>query len=195
MEKKNTVLFDPGYAPIVIESLGQIGYTYYMFSAISNPKIKKINFVGIHNKLEHLLKTNVAFYFGCLLWASYIKQFKDHKIEGNKLLGEVCEENEYLSEIDFLIDFVKNTIPRDMKYYLNKTYTPDSRYLPILEAYREFLKENKGFCNCSNTDEIIIPNCIKKLDSKELEIANKNIQEAIEAKNVDNLIDNFNLLF
>jgi len=194
MEKNETVLFDPGYAPIVIDSIGQIGYTYYMFSAINNLKIKKINFPGVLNKLEKYLKTNVAFYLGCMLWASYIKQFKGAKIEGNKLLGEVCEEKEYLSEIEFLIDFVKSTLLRDSKYYLNKTYTPDKRYLPILEAYREFLILNKGFCSCANVDDIILPNSIKALE--EFEEANKNIQEAIKEGNIDGLLDNsYSLLF
>lgn len=189
MKKRNTVLFDPGYAPIVIDSIGQIGYTYYMFSAINSPKIKKINYPGVLHKLEHLLKTNVAFYLGCLAWASYIKKFKNHAIEGNKLLGEVCKEEEYLSEIDFLIDFVKNTLNRDSKYYLNKTYKTDERYLPVLEAYREFLRVNKGFCNCSNTNDIILPSGLRKLSEDELEVVNKNIQEAIEAKNIDTLLD------
>lgn len=194
MENNKTVLFDPGYAPIVIDSIGQIGYTYYMFSAISSPKIKKINFPGVLNKLEKFLKTNVAFYLGCMLWASYIKQFKGAQIEGNKLLGEVCEEKEYLSEIEFLIDFVKTTLMRDSKYYLNKTYVADSRYLPILEAYREFLKLNKGFCSCACVDDIILPPALKVMNADELAKANENIQAAIKEGNIDGLLDSYPLL-
>ena len=31
-----TVKFDPGYAPIVMNAFGQVGYTYYIFNAIQN---------------------------------------------------------------------------------------------------------------------------------------------------------------
>ena len=117
------VLFDPGYAPLVIDSIGQIGYTYYVFSAVPNVKIKKINFLQTLKKIDALLKTNVSFYLGCLLWASYISQFDDCEIEGNKLLGEECSEEEYTSEINFLIDFVSNQLPRDSKYYSGKNYS------------------------------------------------------------------------
>ena len=42
MMNDKKVLFDPGYAPLVLDSIGQVGYTYYIFSAIPNPKLKKI---------------------------------------------------------------------------------------------------------------------------------------------------------
>ena len=113
------VKFDPGYAPIVIDSFGQVGYTYYTFSAISDLKLKRLNFPHTLRKIERFLKTNIAFYLGCLMWASYIKQFDNAELEGNQLLGEECSEEEYTSEINFLIDFVSNQLPKDSKYYLS----------------------------------------------------------------------------
>ncbi len=195
MEEKKTILFDPGYAPLVVESIGQVGYIYYMFCAVENLKIRKINFPVVVKKLEKNLKTNVAFYFGCLAWASYISQFKNCEIEGNKLLGEVCDEKEYTDEINFLIDFVKNKLPRDYKYYLNKNHPVDERYLPILETYREFLILNKGFVNCAKTDQIILPQGLKKPSEAELDEICKKIQKAIEEKNIDRLLDDFSLIF
>ena len=192
---EKTVKFDPGFAPVVMDALGQVGYIYYTFCAIQNVKLKKMNFVHTSRKLEFYLKKNIAFYLGCLLWASYIKQFDDYAIEGNKLLGEVCEEDEYTSEINFLIDFVSNQLPRDFKYYLGKNYISDEKYLPILKTYKQFLVLNKGFVECSKTNQIIIPDNLKKLSDENLNLVNEKIQKAIQEKELEQLFDCFDLIF
>lgn len=192
---EKTVKFDPGYAPIVIDALGQVGYNYYTFNAIPNFKLKKINFPHTLRKIENSLKINIAFYLGCLLWASYIKQFDEATIDGNKLLGEKCDESEYTSEINFLIDFVENQLPKDSKYYLNKNYVADEKYLPILKAYKDFLIINGGFCNISKVNQIKLPNVVKKIDQKDLEYINQQIQNAIQNKDVALLFDCYNYLF
>lgn len=189
------VLFDPGYAPLVMDSIGAVGYTYYMFSAVKDLRIKRINFPNVFKKLEKLIKTNVAFYLGCLLWASYIKRFNNFKLIGNKLLGEECSQEEYTSEINFLIDFVKNQLPKDSKYYLNKSYIPNENYLLILTTYKDFLILNDGFINCSTTNQIVLPDNLKKLTSEELDMINQKIQDAIANKDIDRLLDSFNVLF
>lgn len=189
------VKFDPGYAPLVLESFGQVGYTYYIFNAIPNLKLKRINFPHTLRKIESYLKINIAFYLGCLLWASYIKQFDNAKIEGNQLLGEKCSEEEYTSEINFLIDVIEVQLPRDSKYYINKPYDSDSRYLPILKAYKEFLIINDGFVNCSKVNQIKLPETFKKLSSEQMELINNQIQNAIENKDICLLFDCYDLLF
>ena len=102
MENNKKILFDPGFAPIVIDYIGQVAYYCYAFSAIKDIKLKRINFPMVFKKIETCLEKNIAFYLGCLMWASYIKQFDDYEIEGNQLLGVDCEEEEYTSEINFL---------------------------------------------------------------------------------------------
>ena len=194
MENKNTIKFDPGFAPIIIDSIGQVGYTYYMFSAVKNVKIKRQNFMTVSIKLEKFLKENVSFYLGCLLWAGYICLF-DKEIEGNKLLGEETSEEEYTSEINFLIDFIEKQYPRDYKYFKNKNYEPDKRYLPILKAYKEFLILNNGFVNCSRTSQVVMPSCLKKITQKDGELIYNKIQAAISSKNLKELLDCFDLLF
>ncbi|MBE7708558.1 MAG: hypothetical protein E7Z88_07630 [Cyanobacteria bacterium SIG27] len=189
------VKFDPGYAPIVLNALGQVGYNYYIFSAIPNVKLKKMNFPHTLRKIEGFLKTNVAFYLGCLLWASYIKQFENAQIEGNKLLGETCSEEEYTSEINFLIDTITKELPRDCKYYLGKNYECDEKYLPILEAYKQFLILNEGFVNCSKVSQIVIPENLKKLNNKQLNLINEKINKAIEEKEIEQLFECFDLIF
>lgn len=195
MKDEKIILFDPGFAPLVIDSIGQVGYTYYMFSAVPDLKLKRLNFLHIYNKLQKLLKTNIAFYLGCLMWASYIKKFDNYKIEGNKLLGEDCKEEEYTSEIDFLIDFIVNQLPRDCKYYQNRKYIPDEKYLPILKTYRDFLVLNKGFVECDNTNQIVLPKNIKKLSDTEKDNLNEKIQQALLNKNIDELLDSYTLIF
>lgn len=193
MMNDKKVLFDPGYAPLVIDSIGQVGYTYYVFSAVPNLKLKKLNFPNTLKKIDNLLKINVSFYLGCLLWASYISQFDNCEIEGNKLLGEEAKEEEYTSEINFLIDLIENQLPRDCKYYLGKNYSTDERFLTILKTYKDFLILNDGFVNCSKTNQIKLPKNLKQ--DKNLELINKNIQNALANKNIEELLNSFELIF
>ena len=195
METKNTIPFDPGYAPLVINSIGQVGYIYYMFNAVPNVKIKKQNFLAVSIKIEKFLRENIAFYLGCLLWASYIKQFNNYEITGNKLLDQPCSEEEYTGEINFLIDLIENKYPRDYKYFKNKNYVSDEKYLPILKAYKEFLILNNGFVNCSNTNQVILPSCVKTLDSTQYNQIFNEIQNALNSKKLESLFDSYSLLF
>ena len=188
MEKKNTVLFDPGFAPIVIDSLGQVGYAYYVFNAIPNLKVKRLTFRSTMKKVEFHLKKTVSFYLGCLMWASYIKKFNDYEIEGNQLLGETCSEEEYTSELDFLVELLEKQIPRDSKYFISRPYDADERYLKILKTYKEFLILNKGFVECSNTNQIVMP---KNVSYKDSELLNEKIQNAISNKNIELLLEEF----
>ncbi len=195
MDNNKTVLFDPGYAPLVIDSLGQIGYTYYIFNASSNLKAKRLNFPHVMRKFENLIQTNIAFYLGCLMWAAYIKQFKDYQIEGNKLLGEVCEQKEYTGELDFLIDFLSNILPKDSKYYINKNYEAPKEYINILETYKELLILNEGFIYCDNTDKIKLPKKIKKITKENLKKIYNIIQEAIKNSDINSLQEGYKLIF
>ena len=189
------VKFDPGFAPVALEYLGQVGYTYYMFNSIPDKKLKRMNFNFVSKKLETNLKMNISFYLGCLLWASSISNIENAELEGNQLLGEDCEEKEYTSEIDFLLDFVENSYPRDTKYYQNRIYVPDKKFVPILKAYRDFLVLNKGFCNCSNTSQIKMPDYLKVLNEEQIELVKKEIAIAIEKKDLSLLLDCFDFIF
>lgn len=192
--KEDKILFDPGYAPLVMDYLGQVGYCHYMFSAVKDVKTKRLNFPMVFQKIQKLLKKNVAFYLGCLLWASYIAQF-DKDIVGNQLLGDDATEAEYTSEINFLIDFIEVQLPRDTKYYLNKHYEADERYLPILKAYKEFLILNKGFINCSKTSHIVLPKELKKLSDDSYKKVYEIIQNTIDKKDIELIFDGYSELF
>ncbi len=190
---ENKVLFDPGFAPLIINSLGVAGYTYYMFSANNNVKFKRLNFPHTLRKIEASLVDTASFYLGCMLWASYLKEGAKAAIEGNQLLGEENIEKEYTSEIDFLIDLIENQLPRDCKYFLNKEYEKNEKFLVILKNYREFLVANKGFTDCDTTDKIILPDNFKPLkDSKKV---CADIKKAIENKNIQEILEMYSELF
>ncbi len=195
MKANDKILFDPGFAPIVLDSIGQVGYTYYVFSAVRDIKLKKINFPHTLRKLEKYLKENIAFYLGCLLWASYISTFENKKLAGNKLLGEEAKEEEYTNEINFLIDFLDKNIKRDVKYYQGKDYAIPEEYINILKTYKEFLIINKGFTDCSNTSQIKLPSTLKKPGKENLEKINAVIQDSINKKDITELLNYYDLIF
>ena len=195
MENNKKVLFDPGFAPVVIDHLGTVGYAYYIFNSTKDMRIKKINFPNVLKKIENALKINISFYLGCLLWASCIASLDDYELEGNKLLGENASEEEYTSEINFLIDVTERELNRDSKYYINKPYEADFRYLPILKTYKDFLILNNGFVNCSKTNQIVLPKNLKKLDENTIEKTKAKIYSAIEKKDVTLLLDEYETIF
>ena len=193
MTKK--ILFDPGYAPIVASDIGQVGVIYYMFLQIKDLKLKKARFPMIFAKIERILKTNVAFYLGCILWASYISHFCKGKLEGNMLQGENVSEEEYTSEIKFLIDFVENKMERDYKYYLGNSKKPDTKYLNILKTYKDFLILNKGFCECAKAEEIKMPKYLKVLNDDNKDEVYNTIQKAIKENDIELLFNCYDLIF
>lgn len=194
MDKEKNVLFDPGFAPLVMDFIGVAGYTYYMFCANNNTKFKRLNFPHTLRKIESSLKGTVAFYLGCMLWASYLKTIDNAVIEGNQLLNEdIKDENEYLGELDFLIELIEEKLPKDCKYYTNKPYNKDDRYLSVLKTYREFLKINNGFIHVDTTDKIKLPENLKKVE--DINIVYNNLISAINNKNIISILDMYDILF
>ena len=185
MEK---ILFDPGYAQIVAPDIGQVGVIYYMFLENKDLKLRKARFSLVFPKIERALKINVEFYLGCLLWASYISQYEDGELEGNMLLGEDVKE-------EFLIDFAENKMERDYKYYSGKDKKTDIRFINILKTYKDFLVLNKGFCECSKTNEIKIPKYLRKISEKDKDKVYDTIQKAIEEKDLELLFECYDLVF
>jgi hypothetical protein len=96
-------------------------------------------------KIQGLLKNYIGFYFGCILWAVYIKQFDNADILNNLCYGGEYNEEETLGEIDFIKNYI-DQLKKDAKYYIGQDFSIDETSLKIIDAYREFLKscdENK----------------------------------------------------
>lgn len=164
---EDEMLFDPGYSGSVARVSGNIEYMYSAFLTISSLKQKKFQFSVLYPKFLKAIDLNAAFYLGCMLWGVYLKSVPGRKIVQNPCLGADFD-NDSFGEIDFLVNFIKEGLNRDTKYYLNKTYTPNHLYIAILEFYKEFLSLNKGFINTKQTDDIIIPKNLKPVSKEDI---------------------------
>ena len=181
---ENEVLFDPGYSGAIARVSGNIEYMYSAFLSISSLKQKKFQFAVLYPKFLKAIDLNVAFYLGCMLWGVYLKSSSGRKIVQNPCLGAEFDDDSF-GEIDFLINFIKEGLNRDTKYYLNKMYTPNPLYIAILEYYREFLSVNKGFVNTKLTDDIVIPKGLKSLGKEDIKEIYDIIYNAVKEDNLE----------
>ncbi len=177
MNFENGVQFDPGFVQHISAIMPNIEYAYGNLNRYKNFGQKKAQFKMLYPKLIGLLNNYIGFYSGCILWADAIKTLKDKPILNNFCCGGEYNEEETLQEVNFLIEYL-NYLPKDVKYYLGQNYTPDESDLKILEAYKEFLKANKGFCGVKKTDDLTIPDCISTdIDTEKIF---KKIEEVVE---------------
>ncbi len=191
----NTVLFDPGYSSCVLGISDNVEFMYSTFQAsFMPPKQKKFQFSILLPKLQETLKQNVAFYLGCLLWASYIKTFKNAQIEENPCLGDDYDKEVALSDVNYLKDFSQNILIKDAKYYINKSLDINPRYILILDTYIEFIKLNKGFVNLKTTDELLLPKNLKALDKENATTIKNKIDEVLCEKKLSKLFDVYELI-
>ena len=99
------VLFDPGFAQhTTILSIG-VEYIYNSINQFKNFGQRKMKFKMMYPQLVKMAEANVGFCLGSLLWAVYIKNTSDYKIEGNPCLGGTYDKEETIEEADFSIDF------------------------------------------------------------------------------------------
>ena len=67
-------LFDPGFAFFVYPLADSLNALYQEFLVIKNPKTRKFKFQMYHKQIIEMVKNNVAFYIGCLMWAKILKE-------------------------------------------------------------------------------------------------------------------------
>ena len=96
--------------------------------------------------------------------------------------------------MDFLFDFIKEGFNRDAKYYLNKTFEINPLYLKILKLYREFLSLNKGFINTEKTNDILLPESLKKPDEAGLKTIYETILKSVKEDNLEILFKISNII-
>ncbi len=173
VELEDGVQFDPGFIKHMSAIVPNIEYAYGALSKIKSFNQKKQQFKMFYPKILTLLETYMSFYAGSILWAVYIRTLKNTPLLNNICYGGEYNEDEILSEVDFVRNYL-DQLKKDVKYYMGQDFTYDPQYLTILEAYKEFLKENKGFVNAQTTDDIVIPKSFKTPSEEELdEIFNK----------------------
>ena len=76
---------------------------------------------------------------------------------------------------------------RQVKYYTGQNFSIDTASTNILDAYRVFLKENKGFVEAKTTNDIVIPKSFKALSEKDSQEVLKKIEEVIESGRLKDL--------
>ena len=179
MEFENGVQFDPGFTAYISAIVPNINYIYGNINRYKNFGQKK-NFFKMHcQKIEELLNTYIAFYLGCMLWADAVKTIKDKPILNNFICGAEYNEEETLYEVIFTTEYAKQFI-KDMKYYAGKDIKIEDYKFDILNAYKEFLKVNKGFTKLSKTDDIVLPDCIKELSETDAKTVINNIEKILD---------------
>ena len=177
---KDGIQFDPGFIQHISAFEPNIEYVYDTLSTCRNFNQKKMQFKMFYPKIQSLLKNYLGFYLGCILWAVYIKNLDDEKpILNNLCFGGEYSENDTLEEIDFIKKYIEQ-LKKDVKYYTGQNFSIDSQSLNILDAYRNFLKENKGFVETKTTKDIKLPEGFKTPSDKDLKEILEGIEKVIE---------------
>lgn len=148
--------FDPGFAPYILAFRGTVEYLYMDINRFKNLSQRKMKFRQYYKKFLELFNNNLGFYVGCLMWAAYIKTQPEQDILNNNCLGGEYNEEENISDVDFMIKFLE-LLPKDMKYFLGMDYEINPDDIKILEMYKEFLTINKGFVNSKKNTDILLP--------------------------------------
>lgn len=154
--------FDPGFAPYVLAFRDTVEYLYMDINRFKNLSQRKMKFRQYYKKFIEMFNNNLGFYVGCLMWAAYIKTQPEQEILNNSCLGAEYNEEENVSDTQFMIKFLE-LLPKDVKYFgVNDTdFEVDSRDLKILELYKEFLTINKGFIESKLNTDILLPEGMK----------------------------------
>ncbi len=180
------VQFDPGFTAHISAFMPNVEYVYGSLARYKNFGQKKSQFKMFLPKLSSLIDNYVAFYLGCMLWASAIKTLKGKPILNNFCCGAEYDEAETVSEVDFTKAFYQH-FPNDVKYYTGKDFVLDEKKLDILKNYREFLIENKGFTEMKTTDDIKLPANFKEI--KDADAVFNKIESVLESGNLTELYD------
>ncbi len=176
---KDGVQFDPGFIQHISAFEPNIEYVYNTLGSCRNFNQKKMQFKMFYPKIQSLLKNYLGFYLGCILWAVYIKNLDEKPVLNNLCFGGEYSEKDTLEEVDFIEKYIEQ-LKKDVKYYTGQNFSIDAESLNILSAYREFLKENKGFVETKTTTDIKLPKGFKTPSEKDLREILDGIEMVIE---------------
>lgn len=187
---KDDAKFDPGFQNLVIPFTDNIEACNGVIGGLSSPHQRKFKFQILFPQIYKLIENNVAFYYGCLLWAYFlVNNFKNNPIEikDNPFIDkhDEIDMDEIAYNIDYLIKYIQK-FENDTKYYLKKSANIDKKWAEILKLYKEFLMLNKGFKTTKLTSEIAIPNDFQI--NIEPDSIRKEIETAIDNRNIESLL-------
>lgn len=182
------VQFDPGYVAHISAIIPNIEYVYGTINKFRNFGQKKNQFKMFFPKVKSLIDDYIAFYLGCILWADAIKTLDNKPVLNNFCCGGEYNEEETVSEVCFVIDYL-DRFKKDVKYYLGQDYVIDEKFSRILEVYKDFLTENKGFTGTKTTDDIVLPKKIKVLSVENAKPVFDKIEEVVNSGKLTELYD------
>ena len=177
--------FDPGFAPYLLAFGGGVEYLYMDINRFKNFSQKKVKFMQYHKKMIEMFNNNLGFYVGCLMWAAYIKNQPKQKILSNHCFGQNFNEEENTSETKFMLQFTE-LFPKDMKYFLSKSYSFDESTASIIKIYEEFLVLNKGFVESEYNTDIVLPKSVK---TENAETYKDKIDSVLETGDLSKLLE------
>ena len=185
-----TVKFDPGMGELVVDFNEFVNSVYSQLMSFRTIHQKRARFKLYVSKIEKAMENNIAFYFGCLLWAYYLVKENDKnpkEIVGNVFLNVTQEQKDdydYLVQVNFMENYFES-FERDVNYYTGQKKLIPNFWKEILNLYSEFLTLNSGFVDTKMTSDIKLPEKISKnkIDVKPL------IDEAIEKQSLALLLD------
>ena len=196
MDFSKGVLFDPGYSKYTLAFSLNIDAAYNMIFSIKSFNQRKTKFKVIYPQLLKLLEQTVAFYLGCLLWATYIsKNFTNEpkEIIGNDYIDQEVDEDKMLYEVNYIISYLEK-LKKDCKYYLGKECNLPQDWQEIMDIYKEFLTMNDFLVNAKNTSDINLPTAIKNVQSDDLDTILKQIEDVTQNGKLKNLFEIKNLI-
>lgn len=164
----DTVKFDPGMGELVVDFNEFINGVYSQLMSFRTIHQKRARFKLYVNKIEKAMENNIAFYYGCLLWAYYLvkeNQNSPKDIVGNVFLNmtqEQKDEYDYLIQVNFMENYFES-FERDVNYYIGQKKQVTDTWKKILELYTKFLTLNDGFVNTKKTSDIKLPEEFEKL--------------------------------
>ena len=119
------------------------------------------------------------------MWAAYIKTQPKQKILSNHCLGQEYNEEANISDTKFMLQFTE-LFPKDMKYFLGKNYSFDTKIVELLKVYEEFLVLNKGFVSSEYNTDIELPKVVKITDANNYK---SKIEEVLKTEDLSKLLE------
>lgn len=177
--------FDPGFSEHLLAFRGMVEYLYIDINRFKNLSQKKLKFRQYYKKLLLGFNNNLGFYAGCLMWAAYIKTQPEQEILSNYCFGQEYNEEENISETQFMLAFV-DQFAKDMKYYLGENFAFDEKVVNLITLYEEFLTINKGFTESKTNTDILLP---KKLKTNKPEGYKETIDTILAEGKLEELIN------
>lgn len=181
----NGIKFDPGFGPHILAFRGTAEYLYMDINRFKSFNQKKAKFMQYYKKIIEMLNNNLGFYIGCLMWAAYIKTQPKQEILSNYCLGTEYDEQENISDTQFMLNFTE-LFPKDMKYFLNQSYSFDENIINLIKVYEEFLVINKGFVEAKYNTDISLPASVKVEKAEEFK---SQIEEVLKTKDLSKLLE------